>query len=86
MKRIRPKPYVRVLFRGHNWARARWYWAIKRKPGLYLRVTDEGDENIKERAIRGGILQTQELLVGEPLEERPAVMNLHYGKLEEERT
>lgn len=83
MKKIRPKPYVHVRFKPHG-QKARWYWAIKLRQGFYQRVTADGDQVIRECVREDGVtVQTEELLVGEPEIENVAVMNLHYGELEE---
>ena len=83
MKCLRPKPYVHIRFKPAG-KRARWYWAIKLGPQTFKRVLKDGDECIKEHVRADGVsVCTEELLVGVPDEERVAVMNLHYAKLEE---
>jgi len=69
--------YVRIKFQPAG-VRPRWYWAIKIKPLTYKRVKKDGSETMKE--TKSAI--TEELLIGEPLIEKPAKMNLHYAWLE----
>jgi hypothetical protein len=82
--RIRPKEYVRIKFKAAG-ARPRWYWAIKISSQQFKEVTKAGDECVKEVVRRDGtIVCTEHLLIGQPIEEHRAVMNLHYAELEEE--
>jgi hypothetical protein len=77
------RQYVRIKFQPVG-KRPRWYWAIKLRQGRYKRTTKEGDPCIAERRRPDGVIVcTEELLIGEPIEERPARMNLHYAWLEE---
>jgi len=69
--------YVRILFKPHA-GPARWYWAIRVRPGVYRRVKKDGDTVLKETAT----VVTEEILVGEPLKERAARMNVFYAELE----
>ena len=79
------RKYVRVRFKPHG-EKAKWYWAIKIKKGTYQRVTRDGNEILKERKRKsdGVLVQTKELLIGEPLEELPAYMSKHYGEIMQE--
>jgi hypothetical protein len=79
------KKYVRIKFKPHK-GKAVWYWAIKIKKGTYQRVTRGGNKIIKERTRKsdGTLIQTEELLIGEPLEELPAYMSKHYAELVKE--
>lgn len=83
-KRIRPKPYVHILFKPAGKA-PRWYWAIKLCGGHYQRCLKDGGLEVATVVRKDGttVVRT-ELLIGESLKERRAVMNLHYAELEEE--
>lgn len=70
--------YMRIHFKTHN-KKARWYWVIKIKDGLYKRVTKEGDTEMSSKIMKGNY---EEILMGKPLIERKARMNLHYAWLE----
>jgi hypothetical protein len=82
MKHYGPKKYVRIKFKPVD-KPPRWYWARKLKPGMYKRVLPDGDECVKEKELPDGTsVCTSELLVGKPIEEKPARMNLMYAELE----
>jgi hypothetical protein len=75
--------YVRIKFRPAG-KKPRWYWAIKLAPGRYKRTRKDGDVCIAEKVRKDGVtVCTEELLIGEPIEERPARMNTKYAWLEE---
>lgn len=79
------KQYVRIKFEPVHQA-PRWYWAIRLKPGRYVRVDREGE---KYRVVgtddEGDPIERMELLIGEPLVERAARMSRKYGWLEVRR-
>lgn len=78
------KKYVRIRFKPHQ-KRAQWYWAVKLGPQKFKRVKRDGDTCMSERRRKDGtIVCREELLIGKPLEERKARMNLKYAELEEE--
>lgn len=74
----RPEPatYVRIKFEPAGKA-PRWYWARKIRPGWYLVVAKDGDPWRETKTA-----EVKEYLCGEPLEEKPARMSLHYAELE----
>jgi len=74
--------YVHVKFKPID-CPARWYWARKIKDGFYKRLMKDGGEEISSKVVEGVETVLEEILVGQPLAERPARMNLHYGELEE---
>jgi hypothetical protein len=76
------KRYVRIKFRPAG-RRPRWFWAVKLGTGRYKRTTKDGDTCIAEKERPDGtVVCTEELLIGKPLTEKPARMNLKYGWLE----
>lgn len=76
--------YVRIKFHPAGAKRPRWYWAVKLGEGRYMRCNKEGDTSKDGgKTPEGALIEKQELLMGKPIEERPAKMNLHYGWLEE---
>jgi hypothetical protein len=80
---VATKAYVRIKYRGAG-QRARWYWAIKLKPGMYKQVLPDGNQCIHEVVREDGVSVCREhLMIGEPIAERPARMNLRYAELEE---
>lgn len=86
-------PYVHVKFLPNGAARARWYWAYKLRPRrirdlevcVYSVVDKYGEKRSHEeqRAGKRVTIEVTELLMGEPIEERPAGLSYHYGELEE---
>jgi len=84
--------YVRIKFRpvaaDGTELRARWAWAVRLHAGQtrlprYLLITREGENVVADREQDNVITETRSILVGTPMEERPAAMNLKYGWLEE---
>lgn len=78
--RVRSREYVRILFRSAGSKRASWFWAIKIKVGMYKRCKVDGDTALAFNAKTN--TTTEELLVGEPIEEKIATMNTRYCELE----
>lgn len=78
--RVRSHEYVRILFKAAGNKRAAWYWAIKLGNGMYKRCKPDGDTSMGFNAKKN--VTTEELLVGEPVEEKIATMNLRYEELE----
>lgn len=77
------KRYVRIKFQPAG-KRPRWYWAVKLSQGRYKRARNDGNTCIAEKVRKDGVVVcTEELLIGEPLQERPAKMNNKYGWLVE---
>ena len=79
--------YVRVKFKPPK-GRARWWWAVKVKDGVYNRLSKDGEPwtPTVEKTDEDGepvYVKTIDALIGTPLEERPAGMNVRYGELEE---
>jgi len=51
---------------------------------MYKRLAKDGDSEMHSEIRKDGtIVVTEELLIGVPIEERQARMNLHYAELEE---
>ena len=87
---VRIGPFVHVRFRpSGRKAKTRWYWAFECRPqkeGLdeipvYSVVDQYGDKPWYE--VKGGVVELTEVLVGYPIDERPAGLSLFYGEMEE---
>ena len=78
---MEPKSYLRIKFKEAD-GKARWYWALKVKDGIYLVVNKYGDE-LTGVYKEGVLIEKKKYLWGEAEIERPARMSLHYGELEE---
>ena len=76
------KNYVKIKFKASE-QEPKWYWAIKLGDMVYQKCDKGGTATFsKRKKKKGKPVEYKEMLIGQPLEEKQAVMNLKYAELE----
>ena len=73
--------YVQITFKPHDARRKVTRWALKVRPGYYVRADKDGGEWADPKAP-SDVERIEIILTGQDVIERPAGVSLHYCKLE----